>query len=541
MHWNRSIPDVMRRRDALRALLTLVASACGVGRAAATGYFGTSQPFDFSQLKGRARALAAAPYRPQARAFPDALRNLDWDRYEAIRFRDRSALWFGDDLRFRVAFFHPGWHYDEPVRIDELDAGRAHEIALDPGMFDYTRSRLTLATLRRDLGFAGFRILFHTDPRRDVAAFLGASYFRAVGGEGQYGLSARGLAVDSGLGRPEEFPVFSEFWLERPARDADTLTVYALLESKSIAGAYRFDIEPGATLTMNVSAALYPRAPIERLGVAPLTSMFFQGGSDRRAEADWRPQIHDSDGLAIRSGNGEWIWRPLVNPRALRFSAYADDGPRGFGLLQRDRNFDHYQDDSAFYNRRPSLWVEPRSKWGKGSIELIELPADDETVDNIVAFWNPAQAPQPGQELLFDYRLYWGAAPPVQPGLAQVVATRDGIGGIVGQKHTHFSWRFVVDFGAARLPLLGKQIEVKPVIGASRGTIELPSARALEATGGYRAMFDLNPGDANAAPIDLRMFLRADGQTLTETWLYQWSPEPRSEQDRQAPTADLAR
>jgi periplasmic glucans biosynthesis protein len=516
----------MRRRDALRTLLTLAAAGASFAGLAALGA-GTTEVFDFARLKGRARALASAPFQPRTRPFPDALRRLDWDRYQSIRFRDDHALWADERSDFLVKFFHPGWHYDAPVRINEIANGRARELALDAAMFDYGKSGLSTVALRRDLGFAGFRLLFHTDPKRDVAAFLGASYFRAVGGEGQYGLSARGLAVDCALGRPEEFPVFTEFWLERPAGDSDVLTLYALLDSNSIAGAYRFDVHPGPTLVMSVSAALYPRAPIERLGIAPLTSMFFQGEGNRRSDADWRPQIHDSDGLAMWSGAGEWIWRPLTNPRKLRFSAFRDTQPRGFGLLQRDRNFDHYQDDAAFYEKRPSAWVEPRSDWGKGSIELVELPAEDETDDNIVVFWNPADAPQPGQELLYDYRLHWGTATPARPGLAEVVATRDGIGGIVGQKRSYFSWRFAIDFAGGNLPLIGKSVKVEPVINASRGRIEIASARPLASTGGYRAIFDLKPEDDNPAPVDLRLFLRADGQPLTETWIYQWSRPER--------------
>ena len=398
----------MRLRDALRTLLTLAGESVPGFAALTSGYVSDAaaatathlgnEAFDFARLKGRARALASAPCVPRTRAFPDALRRLDWDRYQAIRFRDSRSLWVDDRSRFLVKFFHPGWHYDAPVRIHEVIDGRAREIALDSGMFDYAKSGLSGLGIDPALGFAGFRVCFHTDPKRDVASFLGASYFRAVGGDGRYGLSARGLAVDCALGRSEEFPVFSEFWLERPPRDSDVLTLYALLESRSIAGAYRFDMHPGPTLVMNVSVALYPRTPIERLGIAPLTSMFYQGDSDRRADADWRPQIHDSDGLAIWSGVGEWIWRPLANPRRLRVSAYQDRGPRGFGLLQRDRSFDHYQDDAAFYEKRPGVWVEPRSNWGKGSVELVELPAEDETDDNIVAFWNPAEPPQPGEE-----------------------------------------------------------------------------------------------------------------------------------------------
>jgi glucans biosynthesis protein len=489
---------------------------------------GASQTFDYAWLKGQARALANAPYRPPPTHLPDPVQALNWDQYQAIRYRPDHALWARDGRHFQVKFFHLGLYFKTPVRMYEVVDGQAQELAYDPAMFDYGLSGLEGSRLPKDLGFAGFRVLFHTDLERDLAAFLGASYFRAVGGEMQYGLSARGLAIDCGMERAEEFPVFTAFWLERPAPEAGNLTVYALMDSASLAGAYRFTIAPAATLVMQVDAALYPRQAIARLGVAPLTSMFQYGENDRRAVQDWRPEIHDSDGLAMWTGSGEWIWRPLLNPASLRFNAFVDQNPRGFGLLQRDRNFDHYQDDGAFYNRRPSLWVEPTSGWGKGSIQLVEIPTLDETADNIVAFWNPADQPQPGQELLFGYRLHWGAQMPARPPLAHVVATRTGLGGIVGQKRTYFSWRFVVDFAGGNLPMLGKDVKVEPLITASRGQIEIPSARPLEAVQGYRAMFDLKPSDDSTAPVDLRLYLRANGQPLTETWLYQWTPPQRT-------------
>jgi glucans biosynthesis protein len=349
----------------------------------------------------------------------------------------------------------------------------------------------------------------------------------------QYGISARGLAIDTGLEKGEEFPRFTEFWLLRPAKNSPSLTVYALMDSPSAAGAYRFEIRPGATLIMDVDAVLYPRKAVERIGIAPLTSMYQHGENDRRMANDWRPEIHDSDGLSLLTGNGEWIWRPLMNPSVIRVNSYFDGNPRGFGLLQRDRNFDHYQDDSVFYERRPSLWVEPKygsgQGWGKGAVQLVELPAPDETFDNIVCFWNPADKPQPGQELLFSYRLYWGAQMPHAPALAQVVATRTGLGGIVGQTRNHFSWRFAVDFTGGELALIPKQTKVEPVISASRGEIQIASARPQAEVNGYRAMFDLKPTDESAEPIDLRLYLRLGGQPLTETWLYQWTPPAPAE------------
>jgi len=484
-------------------------------------------PFSYAWLKGKARSLAAQPYTPPAEHDQPALTKLSWDQYQSIGFRPEHALWADAALNFRIQFFHLGLHYRRPVRIHVLEQGRARELHYDATMFDYGKSGLQGASLPRDLGFAGFRIHFHKDFRRDVAAFLGASYFRAVGEQLQYGLSARGLAVDCGMNRPEEFPDFSAFWIERPAPGANKLTVYALLDSPSVSGAYRFEIEPGTLQTMRIDAALYPRLPIERLGIAPLTSMFLCAPHDRRVANDWRPAIHDSDGLAMCTGAGEWLWRPLANPATVRFNAYRDDAPRGFGLLQRDREFDHYQDDGAWYDRRPCAWVEPLSGFGKGSVNLLEIPTNDETNDNIVAFWNPADAPQPGQELLYAYRLHWGAHAPLVAPLAQTAMSRSGIGGPVGQPHHGFSWRFVIDFSGGALATLDPKADVEAIVTASSGAVELVSARPLAAIRGYRATFDVRPGDMKT-PIDLRVFLRLDDKALTETWNYQWSPPAHS-------------
>jgi periplasmic glucans biosynthesis protein len=254
--------------------------------------------------------------------------------------------------------------------------------------------------------------------------------------------------------------------------------------------------------------------------------MFFVGKNQRDISEDWRPEIHDSDGLQILTGSGEWIWRPLINPSAVRVNSFFDNGPRGFGLMQRERNFIAYQDDGVFYDKRPSVWVEPKSNWGKGAVMLVEIPTRDETLDNIVAFWNPADKPQPGTELLFGYRLYWCRSNPVATPLATAGATRTGIGGVVGQSRTHFSWRFVVDFFGGNLPLLTDTARVVPVIHASRGRVEIASARPLRPLNGWRAMFDLAPTDPSTEPIDLRLYLSFDGQPLTETWLYQYTPPP---------------
>ena len=513
-----------QRRQFIASLAALAGSAAIPAWAEKLQAIGALQRFDYAALKGQAQALSRKPYEKPRAVLPKEVEALDWDAYQAIRFRPDHALWRHDKLRFQAQFFHLGLYFKSPVRLYELVDGQAQELAYAPELFDHGKSGLDHAKLPRDLGFAGFRLNFHTDLQRDITAFLGASYFRAVGGEWQYGLSARGLAIDTGAPKPEEFPNFTGFWLERPAVGSNSITVYALLDSPSVSGAYRFVITPGDTQVMDIDAALYPRTTIDRLGIAPCTSMFQTGENDRRMGYDWRGEIHDSDGLAMWTGNGEWIWRPLTNPRQLAFNAFQDNNPRGFGLLQRDRAFDHYQDDGVFYEKRPSLWVEPKSGWGAGSVQLVEIPTVDETFDNIVAFWNPARKPEPGEELLLGYRLYWGAQPPAQPPLAKCVATRTGLGGIVGKKRTYFSWRFAVDFAGGDLALIGSNAAVTAVITASSGArIETTSARPLQAVRGYRALFDVVP-TASTDPIELRLYLSCDGQSLTETWLYQWVP-----------------
>lgn len=533
----------MERRDFLKTLGivggALLPVAPGLVRAMthpdiSRQAIGKAQHFDYAWLKGQARHLAGQPYQSPKITLPKAIQDLSWDQYQSIRYKADKAIWADDPgATFRLQFFHLGLHYHTPVKMYEVTDGQAREIVYRTDLFDFDNTGIDATGLPRGLGFAGFRVLQQQDWQRDVCAFLGASYFRAVSKSMQFGLSARGLAVNTGMPQPEEFPEFTRFWFEHPKDGAPHFTLYALLDSPSVTGAYRFILhDSGGDMTMDVDAAIYPRDAIQRLGVAPLTSMYLVGENDKQVSWDWRPEIHDSDGLYMHTGRGEWIWRPLKNPRHLSFNAYADDNPKGFGLLQRDHNFDHYQDDGVFYDRRPSVWVEPKGNWGKGSVQLVEIPALDETFDNIVAYWNPDQPVTPGQELLFGYKLYWSGLPPVHSPLALCMATRTGLGGVVGQRRPYYSRRFAVDFAGGPFPL-EEATDVVPVISNSAGSVEITSARPLQAIKGYRAMFDLVPPDDSLAPIDLRLYLKrkSDGAPLTETWSYQWTPPPKSERE----------
>ena len=273
---------------------------------------------------------------------------------------------------------------------------------------------------------------------------------------------------------------------------------------------------------MNVHADLFARADIERLGVAPLTSMYWYSESNYGKRTDWRPAIHDSDGLALWTGVGERIWRPLADPPSVQTNSFLDTDPKGFGLLQRDRNFDDYQDDGAFYNRRPSLWVEPLGKWGDGVVQLVEIPTDDEVQDNIVAYWQPKAAVKNGDALTFDYRLYWQAAEPSPGVLGRVVATRVGRGGIPGLSHPKGLHKFVIDFEGGPLASMQARFDLTPVVVLSRGKSQNAYVIKVVGTSRWRAFFDVLSTDAN--PIDIRCYLRLAGKALTETWLYQFFP-----------------
>lgn len=514
---------MMKRSESFKCIATI--ALWGATLAAIPGAESeVSEPgtqFDKKWLRDEAKRISSLPYESPPSKLPDWIDGLDYDAYQSIKFRKEKSLWQGDGGNLQARLFHLGLFFRKPVTIHEVENGVAHPIHYSKDLFSYGE-RIKIPAKPEDLGFAGFRVGMAPNFDADMFAFLGASYFRAVGGTKQYGLSARGLAVDTALPRPEEFPDFRQFWLENPQKESTTLRVHALLDSPSVAGAYTFVITPGEVTKMDVEATLYPRKSIERIGIAPLTSMYQCGENDRRVADDWRPEIHDSDGLSMWRGNGEWIWRPLVNAPNLHFNSFMDENPKGFGLLQRDQDFDHYLDDGAMYHKRPSLWVEPLDAWGKGQIQLVEIPSPDETFDNTVVFWNPAQPFAAGQERIFRYRLHWGAKPPATTEMAHVVSTRIGSGGIPGAKNKVASRKFVLDFKGGRFEQLPWETKVEPVISTSRGEILHPAARPVVDGDTWRCNFDLLVEGKD--PVDLRLFLKDDKGALSETWIYQYTP-----------------
>lgn len=483
---------------------------------------GPARPFDFSILRQRAKALAAKQYAAPKPAVPDLLKTIDFDTMQKIRFQPEYGLWTEGNGPFAVRFFHLNQYADLPVKAHVLMKETAREVLYAPRYFDYSGTDLE-GKLPPDLGFAGFRVMDNRTSDTDWLAFLGACYFRSAGALGQYGASARGIAVNTALSTREEFPRFTEFWLAEPVLGSNTITIYALLDGPSLTGAYRFDAVKDDGVVIDVHAELFTRRDIPRLGIAPLTSMYWYGENDRRRATDWRPEIHDSDGLALWTGKSERIWRPLVNPPSVQTNAFLDIDPKGFGLLQRDRSFDHYQDDGAFYDKRPSIWVEPRDRWGEGAVKLVEIPTDDEIHDNIVAFWEPKDPVTGGGTHSLDYRLHWLSDEPHPPAtVARVVATRLGRGGVPGVPRPANKRKFVIDFSGGPLDSLERRFDLKPTVSVSRGKVDNDYVIKVVGTDRWRAFFDLSADGKD--PVDIRCYVRLEDRTLTETWLYQYHP-----------------
>ncbi|EPJ94046.1 glucan biosynthesis protein G [Pseudomonas psychrophila] len=373
--------------------------------------FGAGQLWAFSldDVAAEAKTLAEQKYQAPRSNLPKEFRDMKFADYQKIQFNRDKAQWAGDKTPFKLSFYHQGMHFDTPVKINEVTATKVEEIKYDSSRFDFGDVKFD-PKATENLGWAGFRVLYpinKADKQDEIMTMLGASYFRVVGKDQIYGLSARGMAIDTALPSGEEFPRFTEFWIEKPKPNDKHLVIFALLDSPRATGAYRFTLRPGVDTVVDVKAQMFLRDKVGKLGIAPLTSMFLFGANQPSKVLNYRRELHDSSGLAIHAGNGEWIWRPLNNPKHLSVSNFSVENPRGFGLLQRGRDFSHYEDLDDNYDKRPSSWIEPQGDWGKGSVDLVEIPTADETNDNIVAFWSPETLPEPLKPFDFAYRMHW--------------------------------------------------------------------------------------------------------------------------------------
>lgn len=487
-------------------------------------WMNTAFAFDFNDVAQRAEQLAASPFKKPASNLAKELENLDYDKYRDIRFKPEKSYWRSANLPFELTFFHQGWQYKEQVKINEITAQGAREIKLDPSNFDYGANKFDPKSLN-GAGFSGFRVHYpmNTPQYKDeVLVFLGASYFRALGKSQVYGLSARGLAIDTALSSGEEFPRFVEFWLVRPTTFSKELVIYGLLDSPRATGAYRFVVKPGASTMMDVSSRLYLRDNVSKLGLAPLTSMLYFSENQHIAVDDYRPEVHDSDGLSVHTGSDEWIWRPLINPKRLLTTSFSTINPRGFGLMQRDRDFDHYEDLEARYDQRPSAWIEPKGEWGPGRVELVQIPTPDETNDNIVAYWIPDTPPKPREPYNFDYRISWQKEADTRPPSSWVVQSRRGKS---FSKHPDGSIGLILDFDGPALRKVSSEAKLEAVVSVDANAQLVENTLYPNVvTGTWRQSIRVKRLDKDK-PIELRSYLRSGNNAISETWSYILPPE----------------
>jgi glucans biosynthesis protein len=483
--------------------------------------------FTFDDLTVRMRALAAAEYTPITFKMPDRFSMLDYDAYRRIQFRPERGKWAEIGAPFQLQAFHMGWLFAAPVTVFEVDGGNARQLLFSADDFEYHSGVVEAASEAEFPGIAGFRLnypLNSTQTLDELVSFLGASYFRALGRHNIYGLSARGLVINSWLDRPEEFPRFSEFYIEKPT-GGDTLVMYAALESQSVTGAYRFEIKPGndsvQETVIDVTARLFFRADIKELGIAPLTSMFLYADNNRAGFDDFRPQVHDSSGLIVEDAEGNVMWRPLNNAATLGNSYLSHINPRAFGLYQRERNFESYQDAGAHYERRPSVRIEPVGDWGPGNVRLIESPSKLEADDNIGAFWISADPVKAGQEREYHYVMRWGDLnPDPNSPLAHVHDTRGGLGGVSGVANAHTLRKFVVDFKGGELEKLDGQAQLDIVANVTGGQLMVSTLSKIDANNVWRLVLDVETN--GPGPLELKAYILGLGKKLTETWVYQW-------------------
>lgn len=495
-------------------------------------YTASAQAFEFGEVVEKARALAESNYEPPPEA-PGFLRELDYQNYQAIRFNPEASLWREGRSRFQVMMVPPGNFYSHTVQLNEIDADGVKPIPFDKSAFTYPSSDLA-KRVPANLGHAGFKLSYPLDrgaEQNQFLVFAGASYFRGVGADNRFGLSARGIALNTGLPSGEEFPSFVEFWLERPGGGSNRMRVYGLLNGPSVAGAYRFDIQPGPVTRIDVTAELFFRKAVRQPGIAPLTSMFYYGENTKRPVGEWRPQVHDSDGLLVHDqGTGEWLWRPLVNPSRLSLSYLQVKRLGGFGLIQRDTAFHDFEDAEARYDLRPSAWISPRQGWSDGEVVLVEIPTNSETNDNIVAFWQPGEDSGAGAHHQFAYTLGLGGRDVAGQDIGQAVKTFVGDGNRVGGGNVEGAYRLIVDFAGGPLETLKPDAAVISEVseGSGSGGVEIIEhyVEFIEADKNWRLSMLVRPD--NGTNSVLRGQLLLNDEPVTEVWTYSLAEAARA-------------
>ena len=474
---------------------------------------GSGKSFSRQAVLSVARELAKRPYAGPNVPLPDPFNGLNVEQYSAITPKPETAIWASDGRGLTIEPLHRGFVFDVPVLLHTVEDSVVLNVSYDKNRFNF--GKLVPPGTLPDIGYSGFRVMLQEDGKsRELAVFQGATFFRSQAKGQQRGLVARAVSIKTADARGEEISLFRAFWIEKPPIGGP-LVVHAIADSDSVVAAIRYTIRPGDVTIIDCETTLLPRVPLDHIGLGGMQAMhFFSPGSPRRAVDDYRPAAHEASGLQMLRGNGEWIWRPLTNPGQLQISTFADENIRGFGLVQRDRDFEDFQDDDQRYHLRPSCWVEPIGEWGKGAIQLVEIPTEADINQNIVNYWRPRATLTPNDEAIFNFRQYWCWQVPENTGLATTSLTRVGR---IGNKRR----RFVVDFVGDNLNAEKKATDLKLALNISGGGIAGQRLIYSPQRKTARVLIDLDTG--NESLIELRLVLELAGKPESETWLYRWT------------------
>ncbi len=522
---------MVERRAFLKLVLCGIAAPLGAGAGSVAGTpsaaaemappepprsfaLGDPAPFDPSTVTEAARSLSKRPFKSLSSDIPGMFRDLSYEQYATIRERPGTAIWAAENTGFSIAPLHRGFIFSNPMEISLVYDASARRVIYDQALFDF--DQLAAPSNIGDLGFSGFRVLAQGQGGfSERAIFQGASFFRSLAPSQTFGTMARAMSIKTADPRGEEFPAFRSVWIERPTLAAGALVIHALIDSESVTGAYRFTLRPGDATIIDTECTLFARVTVDSLGLATMSATHLSGPIDERRDDDLRPSVSEVTGLQMLTGKGEWLWRPVANRNTLQISTFVDESPRGFGFLQRDRNFDHYQDDDQHYETRPSLWIEPIGDWSAGGVQLVEIPSVSEANDNIICFWKPKQPLAAGSETFFAYRQFWCWNPPEQPPLAIATQSRSGRGSSSKRR------RFVVEFNGDILGAPENSETLKANLSAAPGSIVTVRTFTSTDKKSCRVLFEIDPGSETYC--EMRLVLEAGGKPMSETWLYRWT------------------
>lgn len=472
------------------------------------------QRFDASLVVEAARMLSRRPMVPlSASDLPDGYATLPYDQYVGIRAQPGGMIWGGENRGFTIEPMHRGYVFSAPVSLFTIEDDVVRRVSYDRGKFDY--GKVTPPPAGQDLQFSGFRVATGLERPFEVAIFQGATFFRSLARGQNFGAIARALILRPGETRGEEIPFFRAYWIERPSPASGALIIHALLDSESVAGAVRMTLRPGDITLIDVEMTLFARQNLDHVGFGCTMGTFFSGPQSRRGFDDIRPAVHEVSGVQMQNGGGEWIYRPVSNPANLQVSSFQDSNPRGFGLVQRERDPNWFLDSDQRFELRPSVWVEPLGEWGAGSVQLLEIPSDSELNDNIISYWRPRQPIAAGSETTLAYRQSWCWQPPDRPALATALWMRQGRGS-QGRRR-----RFMIDFVGDRLADPAIVTATRALVTATQATVHGLRLWPYPERKTMRVVFEVEPGSENLS--ELRLVLDAGGQPISETWLNRWT------------------